>query len=461
MIIYRCDSLDADDADDADSFSLLIDYMLKLYLKQAWTLLRQNPLFSGLYIAGTGLAIAMTMIVAEIYYVKLAPVYPEVNRGRTLYVTGAGCTDGRSSYNATLSYAALRDWVWGLEHKEAVSATYSNDFIQTCYIQPDDRSGDFHPVTKLTDPAFFRIYPFRFLEGAPFTEGDLRSGLKQAVISDDLSRRLFGTAEGVVGRTFSLNYMECRVCGVVRSGSYLTPKSYAQLYLPYSIVPGYDEPLTPRFPYIGQFELTFLVRDDDQARALRAEVADVARRLNLEHKDEWELDLWQQPTGHALSIFQDWPAEEFDFWAKVRYFGLLLLVLLLVPALNLSGMIASRMESRLAEMGVRKSFGAGRNRLLSQVMWENLVLTLAGGVLGLLVAWLVLYVGREWIFLLMDDYGVVPSGANAYVSGEMLFAPLVFLCAFLLCVVLNLLSALLPAWLSLRKPIVYSLYERR
>lgn len=87
--------------------------MLKLYLKQAWTLLRQNPLFSGLYIAGTGLAIAMTMIVAEIYYVKLAPVYPEVNRGRTLYVTGAGCTDGRSTYNATLSYAALRDWVWG------------------------------------------------------------------------------------------------------------------------------------------------------------------------------------------------------------------------------------------------------------------------------------------------------------------------------------------------------------
>ena len=203
------------------------------------------------------------------------------------------------------------------------------------------------------------------------------------------------------------------------------------------------------------------MRDDDQARSLRAEVADVARRLNLEHKDEWELDLWQQPTGHALSIFQDWPAEEFDFWAKVRYFGLLLLVLLLVPALNLSGMIASRMESRLAEMGVRKSFGAGRNRLLSQVMWENLVLTLAGGVLGLVVAWLVLYVGREWIFLLMDDYGVVPSGANAYVSGEMLFAPLVFLCAFLLCVVLNLLSALLPAWLSLRKPIVYSLYERR
>ena len=62
-------------------------------------------------------------------------------------------------------------------------------------------------------------------------------------------------------------------------------------------------------------------------------------------------------------------------WAQIRYLLLILLVLLLVPALNLSGMIASRMESRLSEMGVRKSFGAGRGGLLSQVMWENLLLT--------------------------------------------------------------------------------------
>ena len=120
------------------------------------------------------------------------------------------------------------------------------------------------------------------------------------------------------------------------------------------------------------------------------------------------------------------------------------------------------MESRLAEMGVRKSFGAGRGKLLGQVMWENLLLTLLGGLLGLIVAWLFIYVGREWVFTLLDDYPeAIPQGANAYVSGEMLFAPAVFACALLLCVVLNLLSALVPAWLSLRKPIVNSLYERR
>ena len=437
--------------------------MIHIYLKQAWALLRQNPLFSGLYIAGTGLAIAMTMMVAEIYYVKLAPVYPEENRSRTLYLTNTSFTDGHSEYQSSLSYSALQDWALHLENAEVISAQYASwRFTENAYIQPADRSGDFHPSIKLVDPAFFRIYTFRFLEGNPFTDSDLQSGIRTAVITDDLARRLFGTTQGVVGQSFSLSYIPYRVCGVVQGGSYLTPQSYAQVYLPYTVDDRYRKSQTDLFPYVGSFRLTFLVRDDDQARALQAEVKDVTRRLNQQHKGQWEMNLWEQPRTHTLSVFQEYPAQDFDFWAKTRYFGLMLLVLLLVPALNLSGMIASRMESRLAEMGVRKSFGAGRGKLLGQVMWENLLLTLLGGLLGLAVAWLALYTGREWLFFLLDDYAeAIPDGANAYVSGEMLFAPLVFLCAFALCVVLNLLSALLPAWLSLRKPIVHSLYERR
>ena len=58
----------------------------KLYLKQAWELLKQNRLFSTLYIVGTALAIAMTMMMAVIYYVRLAPVYPEEQRATTLYM---------------------------------------------------------------------------------------------------------------------------------------------------------------------------------------------------------------------------------------------------------------------------------------------------------------------------------------------------------------------------------------
>ena len=45
--------------------------MIKLYFKQAWQLLKQNPLFSSVYVLGTGLGIAMTMSLVIIYYCLL------------------------------------------------------------------------------------------------------------------------------------------------------------------------------------------------------------------------------------------------------------------------------------------------------------------------------------------------------------------------------------------------------
>ena len=79
--------------------------MVKIYLKQAWVLLKQNPLFSTLYIVGTGLAIAMTMIVAVVYYVKIAPVYPEVNRMNTLYLSSSRFQTGTEENKHTYQWA--------------------------------------------------------------------------------------------------------------------------------------------------------------------------------------------------------------------------------------------------------------------------------------------------------------------------------------------------------------------
>lgn len=437
--------------------------MQRTYLTQAFTLLKQNRLFSMLYIVGTGLAIAMTVIVAVVYYVKLAPIYPEENRKNTLYLTHVSFKSEQESrtYQSALSYRALQEWIYPLKNVVAVSARFSN--AMDYYIQPADRSGDFRPALKLVDPAFFRIYALQFLEGHPFTEADLASGIHTAVISDDLARRLFGTTEGVVGRSFSMDYVNYHVCGVVRGASFLTRQSYAQVYAPYSIESNYKDPVVSSFPYCGLFNVTFLVKDNAQAKALRAEIKDLTRRVNAQYKGQWQMELWEQPTSHALSVFKEYPADtSFSSWKVAGRMMLWILVLLVVPSLNLNGLIASRMESRLPEMGVRKSFGASRSALLSQVMWENFFLTLVGGLLGLLVAWIMLYVGRGWIFMLFDSWPMdIPEGANLYVSGEMLFAPVVFLIAFLLCLVLNLLSALWPAWMSLRKPIVYSLYEKR
>lgn len=129
-------------------------------MKQAWELLKQNKLFSMLYIVGTGLAIAMTMIMAVVYYVKIAPVYPEVNRMNTLYLSNSKFTQGNGNNTRTMqwavSYKALQDWFYPVENALVVSAELHNDLSENSYIQPADRSGDFPVMVKLTDPAFSR-----------------------------------------------------------------------------------------------------------------------------------------------------------------------------------------------------------------------------------------------------------------------------------------------------------------
>ena len=61
-----------------------------MYIRQALARMREEKLFSTIYILGTALAIAFTMLITEIYYVKVADIAPEVNRSKTYYMEYMG-----------------------------------------------------------------------------------------------------------------------------------------------------------------------------------------------------------------------------------------------------------------------------------------------------------------------------------------------------------------------------------
>ena len=146
---------------------------------------------------------------------------------------------------------------------------------------------------------------------------------------------------------------------------------------------------------------------------------------------------------------------------NLQFPALLMLLLLLLPAINLSGLVSNRMESRCAEMGIRKAFGAKRRWLLREVVSENLVLTLLGGVVGYALSWLFISAMRGnamFLALFEREYDPVSSVS---LQLDMFFTPMLFLIAFVCCTVLNLMAALIPAWTSLRKPIVESINQKR
>jgi ABC-type antimicrobial peptide transport system permease subunit len=150
-----------------------------------------------------------------------------------------------------------------------------------------------------------------------------------------------------------------------------------------------------------------------------------------------------------------------DVTGSVRSILYMLLALLFIPAMNLCGMISSRMDERMSELGVRKAYGATNASLISQVLTENLLLTLFGGLVGLILAYFIALVGGEWMYHLMDTGAVLPGGLEASFTMEMLFNPMLFLTVFGLCILLNLISALVPTLLALRQTIISSIQTKR
>ena len=140
----------------------------------------------------------------------------------------------------------------------------------------------------------------------------------------------------------------------------------------------------------------------------------------------------------------------------IRQYILTLLVLLIVPAVNLSGLTLSRM--RISEIGVRKAFGASRRELMMQVLSENMLYSLFGGILGLLLSYVAAFLLGGMLF----SVDFVSNGVEDLrtMCVDLLFDPTVFLLAFLACFLLNLLSAAIPAWRVTRTNIVDAINER-
>ena len=140
----------------------------------------------------------------------------------------------------------------------------------------------------------------------------------------------------------------------------------------------------------------------------------------------------------------------------LQYF-IALLIILLVPSLNLCGLSNSRMQQRMSELGVRKAFGATKGILIRQILNENLVLTLLGGFVGLILSYTAVYFMRSWLFTNSDNIG---TSGDFSLSMSVLFSPEVFCLAFLFCLIINLLSAGVPAWVAARRTIVDSLNDK-
>ena len=429
-----------------------------LYFKQAWNLMRQNRFYSTIYIVGTGLAITLVMIIAIVYHIKTADIAPEVHRSTMLVNERASAKKKEGGrHNWSLSYKTLKECYYNLKTPKLVTAMNDPEFLKyqigDLYFSLPGSPDKYTGYMGCTDANFWHVFHFTFINGKPFNQAEFESGFRKAIICESLAKKIFGEIE-INGKSMLINDVEYVVGGVVKDVSPTMTMSFANLWVPFTTVPillenGDSEGI------VGSFSAYILAHKTTDFDNIRAEIEEKRKQYNSTLINaEFVLDEGVPYTYKESVIGKT------DFRKSVneiiRQYLLIALVFLLVPAINLSGLTSSRMQDRISEIGIRKAFGARWTSLINQVLTENLLLTLLGGLLGLIISYIiVLLLGKN---LLIGRYRMVDTDMN--LSSEMFINLNVFFYAFSICVLLNLISSLIPVWNISRKKIVEAISDK-
>jgi len=426
--------------------------MFVQYFKQAFHLLKENKLISFITIAGTAFSIAMIMVMVLTIRAKISDFAPETKRERSLIFMYAGLQNLKNVHwqsNGPISYKTAKECFKELKTAETVTIFPFKESMLAAQPAGEKMSCD----VQQTDDAYWNVFDFSFIAGAPYDQADFDAGLTKAVLSEEVARKVFGTVD-VVGRTILLNHAEYTVCGVVRNVSMLAEKAYAQAWIPLTSTEAMNQ--TWADGIMGSMQVIILAHSKDDFPAIREEIEKL-RQQYVATLTDVDLLYRGQPDTYFVASTRYSANNPPSTKQAIRAYIITIVVLLIVPAINLSGLTLSRMRKRLSEIGLRKAFGASRFELMMQILSENLLYTLLGGILGLILSYLSVYLLTDMLF---GNMWTANLGGESSFSTAFLLSPEVFLFAFLFCLVLNLLSASIPAWRTARKNITDSLNER-
>lgn len=366
--------------------------MLKNYLKIAWKVLGRNKFFTFVSLFGISFTLAVLLIVATMLEDLLNPKYPEEKGRRTLVVNDVTMRDeDRTSMSrSAASFHFLDHYVKKLKTPELV-AINSNGNSATAFVGDKKLALDL----RYTCENYWQVFDFEFLEGKPFGSSELDNNAYVAVISENTRDQYFGMGEQVVGKTIILNGISYRVMGVVKNVPFFRGSTAADLYLPYSTVP-WDY---RRVGFLGGFEASILAHSRSDFPALKAEFDDMVSRIDIPEDEYLQLLEVEAKTllEHIASEMTASDRNPVQMFLGILIGGMFLFMLL--PAVNLINLNTSRIMERASEIGVRKAFGATSYSLTIQFLVENILLTLLGGAIGLVLAAIVIQIlnGSGWI----------------------------------------------------------------
>ncbi len=427
--------------------------MFGYYLDLAWHSLRRSPVLTALMVLAIGLGIGASMTMITVLHVMSSDPLPD--RSSTIYAPHLNplpldfhqnpyAPDPTASFTWPDAMAIV-----GAHRAEQQAAMSGGRLLVR---QALAGRHPFYAKGRYTTSEFFLMFGVPLLGGGSWSAADDDNRAHVVVLSETLSQKLFGAADGV-GHSVNFGGQSLRVVGVTHDWK-PRPLFYADaaskvfsdadlFFLPLSTAVdlkfdtnGNQSNWSDSFngdilksPTMSWLQVWVQIKDAAQARDYRQFLVDYSAQQK-------RLGRFQRPPAEAtLTPLLPWLAQRNLLPSDVRMQLWLALGFLLVCMTNIVALLLAKFLRRRGEVCVRRALGARRRDIFFQLGVESALIGVGGGLLGLLIAQWGLWSVRHR----PDDYAKL-----AQMDSPMLAATL------LLAIVASVMAGLIPAWLACR-----------
>ncbi|MCT4646619.1 MAG: ABC transporter permease [Carboxylicivirga sp.] len=416
--------------------------MLWNNLKLTWKVLQRRKLYSFISLFGITFTLTILMVFTSAYDFVVNPNYPDLKQDRILYINSIWLhsdKENTNSYMGPPGYALLDKYVKRMEIPERISIySFMNTQVQQYINNKKVKLG-----IKYVDAEFWKILDFEFYSGKAFSQQQLDQTAQVAVISQTTANKFFEDEQNPIGRYIEVDKTTYCVVGVVKNVPISRMNSNADIWVPLSCTK--KDLNDPKLH--GDFACMMLAKNETDFDRINHELQSQICKIVFPKPDH-QNKIHVHAEGFLEGFVRASPFGGSRKPGMLQFYGLLTgitLLFLSFPAISLVNLNMNRIMERISEIGVRKSFGANKVRLIRQFLMENILITLMGGVLAMLVTTMIIK-GIQ--------YSQLIPGFELFINYRILFWGLLYCLAF------GVISGAVPAIKMARMSIVNALNKR-
>jgi predicted permease len=339
-------------------------------LRYTFRTLRRDMGFAAFAIAIAGLGIGASATVFSVVNTLLLRPLPFQDPAALVWVPNHN-TAGLSGQTTQVGHMLdLRERTQTLSAIGGYMAFYGvGDNLLSGRGEPERLNGV--PVTE----NFFDVLGVRPLLGRTFTPEECRwQGPKAVMLSHGLWERRFNSDPAIVGSSLTINDEATTVVGVLPAsfdfGAVFAPGNHFDLYFPF--------PLSPETHRWGNtMAMVGRLKPGVTAAQAQSDTKAIGTQLTREHPDRNSFEGFVKPLADQVN-----GRMRTAVWVLAGAVG----AVMLIVCANLSNLLLARTAARQKEIAIRTALGAGRGRLVAQMLTEGIVLSCSGALVGIGVA---------------------------------------------------------------------------